>query len=221
VLEQFNPSAAVKLVSDLSLRRLPDAYGFSTLNDIQVLCPSKKMDLGTINLNNVLQKKINPQVEGVPEVSFRGLTLRLNDKVMQIKNNYDIIWTRDNGEYGTGVFNGDIGVVEKIDVAEGTLSVRYDDRLATYGGEETNQLELAYAITIHKSQGSEFECVILPLLDCPSMLRYRNLLYTAVTRAKKLLVIVGSKTVVCQMVDNNRKTLRYTALTNYLEEMRP
>jgi len=220
VLEQFNPSAAVKLVSDLSFRRLPEAYGFSTLNDIQVLCPSKKMDLGTINLNNVLQERINPQVGGAPEVGFRGLKLRINDKVMQIKNNYDIVWTRDNGEYGTGTFNGDIGIVENIDVSLGTLSVRYDDRLATYGGEEVNQLELAYAITIHKSQGSEFECVILPLLDCPSMLRYRNLLYTAVTRAKKLLVIVGSKTVVCQMVDNDRKTLRYTALTKYLEEMR-
>ncbi|MDD4699711.1 MAG: ATP-dependent RecD-like DNA helicase [Oscillospiraceae bacterium] len=221
MIEQFNPSTAAKLVSDLNIRRLPEAYGFSSLNDIQVLCPSKKMDLGTINLNSVLQANINPQIEGVPEVSFRGFTLRLNDKVMQIKNNYDIIWTRDNGEYGTGVFNGDIGIIENINVASQTLSVRFDDRLATYGGEETVQLELAYAITIHKSQGSEFECVILPLLDCPSMLRYRNLLYTAVTRAKKLLVIIGSKTVVYQMVDNDRKTLRYTALTHYLEEMRP
>lgn len=221
LLEQLNPSNAVRLVADLAVRRLPEAYGFSALGDIQVLCPSKKMDLGTVNLNNVLQEKINPQVPGIPEVKFRGLTLRLNDKVMQIKNNYDIIWNRDNGEYGTGVFNGDIGTIESIDVASGTLSVRFDDRVATYSGEEASQLELAYAITIHKSQGSEFECVILPLLDSPSMLRYRNLLYTAVTRAKKLLVIVGSKTVVFQMVDNDRKTLRYTALTHYLEEMRP
>lgn len=136
---------------------------------------------------------------------------------MQVKNNYDIPWTRENSEAGAGVFNGDVGLLESLDPATGTLVVRYDDRLALYTGEEIEQLELAYAMTIHKSQGSEFPCVILPVLDVPPKLRYRNLLYTAVTRARQTLIIVGSGRMTLSMVDNDRRTRRYTALRPMLE----
>ena len=137
---------------------------------------------------------------------------------MHIRNNYDIGWTRDDGEVGQGVFNGDIGLLEDIDPREGTLSVRYDDRVAFYTRQEAQDLELAYAVTVHKSQGSEFDAVILPLHRLPPMLCYRNLLYTAVTRAKSLLIIVGSRATVEQMVENNRKTLRYSGLGYFLSQ---
>ena len=149
-------------------------------------------------------------------MKHRGFLLREGDKVMQIKNNYDIAWTRDNGEIGSGVFNGDVGILEVVSASAGSLSVRFDDRVAVYTGEELDQLELAYAVTIHKSQGSEFPCVILPVLDVPSKLRYRNLLYTGVTRAKERLVLVGSPAVVAEMVENNRRSLRYTGLSPLL-----
>ena len=175
------------------------------------------MELGTININNLLQERLNPSDENKPEIAFRGFVLRLGDKVMQIKNNYDIVWTDDDGNMGSGVFNGDVGTLEEIDVIARVAKVRFMDRVAEYIGDEIGQLELAYAITVHKSQGSEFDCVVLPLLDFPYQLKYRNLLYTAVTRAKKLLIIVGSKKVLEQMAANDRKTLRYTALKALLD----
>ena len=213
-----NPISAGDLVVDLCTKRLPEAYGFDPITDIQVLCPSKMLDMGSINLNNMLQYKLNPLKKNTKKVTFKGFELREGDKVMQIKNNYDIMWTSDNGETGTGVFNGDIGILKSIDHRNGILQVRFDDKIATYYNDNIGELELAYAMTIHKSQGSEFECVILPLMDTPSRLLYRNLLYTAVTRAKKLLVIVGSERVISTMVENNRKNLRYTSLKRRLEE---
>ncbi|MGN1320762.1 MAG: ATP-dependent RecD-like DNA helicase, partial [Acutalibacteraceae bacterium] len=140
------------------------------------------------------------------------------DKVMQIKNNYDLQWQRDNGEIGYGVYNGDVGYITLIDIKGGIIKVKFDDKTATYFAENIGELELAYAVTVHKSQGSEFECVILPLLDTPPQLLYRNLLYTAVTRAKKLLIIVGSENTYNKMAENNRKTLRYTLLKEFLIE---
>ena len=218
MLESKTPQRAASLVCDLCCRRLPEAYGFSPTEDIQILCPSKKMELGTVNLNNLLQQQLNPPKEGVPEIEFKGFVLRCGDKVMQIKNNYDIVWEDDSGNVGMGVFNGDVGTLEEIDVANRSLKVRFIDRVAEYSGEEVRQLELAYAVTVHKSQGSEFDCVILPLLDFPYQLKYRNLLYTAVTRAKKMLVVVGSRQVLETMAQNDRKTLRYTALKAMLTE---
>ncbi len=218
MLESRTPQKAAELVADLCCRRLPEAYGFSPTEDIQVLCPSKKMELGTVNLNTILQKRLNPAVEGVPEIEFKGFTLRKGDKVMQIKNNYDIVWEDDSGDAGVGVFNGDVGVLEDIDVQNRTLTVRFIDRVAQYVGEEVHQLEPAYAVTVHKSQGSEYDCVILPILDFPYQLKYRNLLYTAVTRAKKLLVVVGSQEVLKAMAQNDRKSTRYTALKTLLTE---
>lgn len=218
MLESKTSEKAAALVTDLCCRRLPEAYGFSPTDDIQVLCPSKKLELGTVNLNNILQQQLNPPTKGVPEIEIKGFILRKGDKVMQIKNNYDIVWEDDDGNVGMGVFNGDVGVLEDIDVANRTLTVRFLDRVAEYSGEEVLQLELAYAVTVHKSQGSEFDCVVLPILDFPYPLKYRNLLYTAVTRAKKMLVVVGSRTVLKSMAENDRKTLRYSALKTMLAD---
>ncbi len=208
----------VSTVLSLVTERLPKAYGFDSVNDIQVLCPSKKLDAGSINLNNLLQSLINPPDSNRNEMNYKGMYIRKGDKVMQIKNNYDITWVKDTGETGNGVFNGDIGFVEELDRRAGLLKIRYDDRVAEYIADDIGQLDLAYAITVHKSQGSEFDCVIVPLFDVPSLLRYRNLLYTAVTRARKLLIIVGKEEIFAQMINNDRKTLRYTGLAPFLQE---
>ena len=135
---------------------------------------------------------------------------------MHTRNNYDIPWTRDDGESGCGVFNGDIGILEEINLKADSLMVRYEDRVALYTRQDAKDLELAYAITVHKSQGSEFDAVVMPVFRNVSNLCYRNLLYTAVTRAKKMLVLVGSLETIQQMIDNDRKTLRYTGLRTFL-----
>ncbi len=205
-------------VLELVTERLPKAYDFDPLRDIQVLCPSRKTDCGTLNLNNLLQSCLNPQLRDQGSFAYKGMYIRNGDKVMQIKNNYDITWEKDNGESGTGVFNGDVGFVCECDKRSGILKVRYDDKTVTYYGEDIGELELAYAVTVHKSQGSEFDCVILPLYDVPSQLRYRNLLYTGVTRAKKLLIVVGSERLFYEMAENDRKMLRYTMLKYFLCE---
>lgn len=205
-------------VLELVSERLPNAYGFNPISDIQVLCPSRMTETGTVNLNNILQSALNPNTSNKTQLAFKGIFLREGDKVMQIKNNYDLQYRRDNGEYGTGVFNGDVGFITDIDKRGGILKVRFDDRVVTYFSEDLGQLELAYAVTVHKSQGSEYDCVVLPLFDVPQKLKYRNLLYTAVTRAKKLLVVVGNDTVWNDMVANDRKTLRYTMLKQFLKE---
>ncbi|HCC35258.1 MAG TPA: ATP-dependent RecD-like DNA helicase [Ruminococcaceae bacterium] len=217
MLERFGPSAAAETVTELCLERLPGAYGFSPLTDIQILCPSKKRETGTANLNSRMQSLLNPPDTKKRQVSRLGYILREGDKVMQMKNNYDVYWEKADGTSGSGVFNGDVGILAKIDPRQGTLSVRFDDRTALYGEEESEELELAYAMTVHKSQGSEFECVIIPALDIPEQLCYRNLLYTGVTRAKRLLVMVGSRQTVFHMVNNNRRSRRYTALRLLME----
>ena len=181
------------------------------------MCPSRKGVLGVVELNKALQFAINPPSKEKGEVNGLYYTFRDNDKVMQIKNNYDIVWKRD-GENGTGVFNGDIGTVIKVERSRSRLFIDFDGRITEYSTEMLDQLELAYAITVHKSQGSEFNVVILPLLGGFEKLYYRNLLYTAVTRAKKMLIIVGSKNVVEAMVANNRRTLRYTCLKDMIEK---
>ncbi|HIW74850.1 MAG TPA: ATP-dependent RecD-like DNA helicase [Firmicutes bacterium] len=217
-LAQDSVQGVTHTVLDLCGRRLPGSYGYTVFSGIQVLCPGRKGELGTRELNRRLQALLNPETEEKRELTVEGVTLRAGDKVMHIRNNYDIGWTRDDGEVGQGVFNGDIGLLEDIDPREGTLSVRYDDRVAFYTRQEAQDLELAYAVTVHKSQGSEFDAVVLPLYRNPPMLCYRNLLYTAVTRAKSLLIIVGSRATVAAMVDNNRKTLRYSGLGYFLEQ---
>lgn len=205
-------------ILDLCESRLPNAYGLNPLTDIQVICPSRKAQTGTVNINNLLQATLNPKKDGQPQLSYKGVYFRAGDKVMQVKNNYDLQWERDNGDVGYGVFNGDVGYITLIDIKGGFIKVKFDDRTATYFVDNIGELELAYAVTVHKSQGSEFECVIIPLLDTPKQLLYRNLLYTAVTRAKKLLIIVGLEDIYRVMADNDRKTLRYTMLRNFLIE---
>ncbi|MBQ5590729.1 MAG: ATP-dependent RecD-like DNA helicase [Clostridia bacterium] len=205
-----------ELITSLVLERLPQKYGFK-YEDIQVLCPSRKMKTGTVNLNNLLQSVINPENRMTKrEIKRKGFILREGDKVMQVKNNYDVIWTRPNGEQGMGVYNGDIGVLESVDVQSSSVCVRFDDKLAMFVGEDIEDIELAYAITVHKSQGSEFDCVVLPVQSVPPQLKYRNLLYTAVTRAKKMLVVVGNGADLKAMIDNNKKTKRYTAFKYFL-----
>lgn len=211
-------SGVCETVMELCETRLPDAYKFNPLTDIQVLCPSRKAETGTVNLNNLLQATLNPRKNNQPQLAYKGVYFRVGDKVMQIKNNYDLQWKRDNGDIGFGVFNGDVGYIADIDIKNGIVNIRYDDRTVTYFTENIGELELAYAVTVHKSQGSEFDCVILPLFDTPPQLLYRNLLYTAVTRAKKLLIIVGSESLYNKMAQNDKKTLRYTLLKEFLIE---
>ena len=212
------PSAAAvtDTVLELCHHRLPTAYGYTHLDGIQVLCPGRKGEIGTGEINRRLQELLNPPDKKKAEITVEGVTLRVGDKVMHNRNNYDIPWTKDNGDCGSGIFNGDIGILEEIRLREDLLTVRFDDRVATYTKEDAQDLELAYAITVHKSQGSEFEAVVLPLYRNTPNLCYRNLLYTAVTRAKSLLIIVGSRETLERMIENDRKTLRYTGLRNFL-----
>ncbi len=217
-MQRADKYATVETVMQLVSERLPDAYGINPVSDIQILCPSRKLDTGTVNLNNLLQERLNPRKSGQPQLAYKGIYLRVNDKVMQIKNNYDLQYKKDDGQYGTGVFNGDVGYITDIDIRGGIVKVRYDDKQVTYFFEDLSQLELAYAVTVHKSQGSEYDYVIIPLMSIPSKLMYRNLLYTAVTRAKKMLILVGDTAIWDSMAQNDRKTLRYTLLGYFLKE---
>ena len=201
---------------DLVSKRLPKSYGYSPLHDIQVIVPTRIGAVGANTLNQSLQEVLNPPSEQKPEFESTGRKFRKGDKVMQIKNNYDILWKRDNGEEGMGVYNGDIGFIENIDRPSKTLMIRFDDRIAEYLFEMAPELELAYAITVHKSQGSEFDAVVMPLASYKSKMHYRNLLYTAVTRAKNMLIILGQEKTIAEMIANDRKTVRYTNLMEML-----
>lgn len=203
-------------IVDLCARRLPASYGYSVFQDIQVLAPSRKGELGTIELNHRLQEALNPPEKGKKELSIGGSILREGDKVMQVKNNYNLPWTRSDGTTGEGVFNGDVGILVEIDKAAGALTVAIDDKMVLYDTDYANELELAYAATVHKSQGNEFQAVILPMFPGPKQLQYRNLLYTAVTRAKSLLILVGEEGTIQNMVANDRKTRRYSGLLRFL-----
>ncbi len=204
-------------IVDLCSRRLPASYGYSAFSDIQVLCPGRKGELGVTDMNKRLQQVLNPQTNPRQELQLPVYTLRVGDKVMQTKNNYDLFWTKNDGTEGGGVYNGDIGVVEEINKAAKTACIRYDDRWVIYDSESLLDLELAYATTVHKSQGNEFTAVVMPMYYGPPQLYYRNLLYTAVTRAKKLLILVGNLSTLKAMVDNNKKTMRYSGLKEFLE----
>ncbi len=215
-MKRTSLSSLTTTIAELFTTRLPKSYGLSPLNDIQILCPGRKGQIGTRELNNVLQASINPKESFKREININGTILRMGDKVMQNKNNYDIPWTKDSGETGEGVFNGDIGILTAVSGNPAVLQVTYDDKVALYDAESAADLELAYAVTVHKSQGNEFNAVIIPLYNNPPQLIYRNLLYTAVTRAKKLLIIVGSSNTLYRMVENNKKTLRYSALKDFI-----
>ena len=203
-------------VASLITQRLPKTYGNSIRGEIQVITPSKKGYGGVSVLNPELQQQINPPTKFKKEVEIRSLLLREGDRVMQTVNNYEIEWEK-NGVTGTGVFNGDIGVIELIKPQDEEILVRYDDRLAKYTLETAEELDLAYAITVHKSQGSEYPVVIIPMYYCPPMLMTRNLLYTAVTRAKRMVIVVGRSDIPSKMVANNMEVLRYTTLKHRIK----
>ena len=209
-------SDIAELVIQLAKQRLPDTYGFSPIDDIQVLCPTKMGMAGTKELNKQLQSALNPPSQNKAELKFFDVIFRTGDKVMQTKNDYDVLWTKNN-EKGSGIFNGDIGIIRSVDRFSQNVTIDFEGRVAIYTSEMLRRLEHAYAITIHKSQGSEYDAVIIPITAFTHNLLYRNLLYTGVTRAKKMIIVIGTKELVKTMVDNNRKMLRYSLLRPLLE----
>ena len=204
-------------VTELYKTRLPKSYKVDAISKIQVLSPSKKGAAGTIALNKELQFAMNPPDILKAEYAHGGTVFRVGDKVMQIKNDYDIIWTRADGEVGSGVFNGDMGIIESISLKDKLMTVIFDDKEVEYPFANLDRLELAYAITVHKSQGSEFPIVILPVTAFAPMLMCRNILYTAVTRAQELVVMVGRAEEVEKMVKNNLRHKRYTSLSEKIQ----
>ncbi|MFR5874974.1 MAG: ATP-dependent RecD-like DNA helicase [Eubacterium sp.] len=205
-----------KKILDLVTVRLPNSFDLNPMSDVQVLCPSRVGEVGTQNINAVLQARLNPPAKEKHEIRYKGYTLREGDRVMQVKNNYDVPWFRPK-EHGTGVFNGDIGILTNIDTANNIINVKFDDKEAMYSMENVRELELAYAMTVHKSQGSEFNAVVMPVIATPQKLAYRNLFYTALTRAKSLLVLVGNEQGIKIMVDNDKKSRRFSALKFFIE----
>lgn len=204
------------ILSNLVNERLPKFYGLDKIKDIQILCPSKKTQWGATSINENIQSILNPSTI---ELKINDRVFKKNDKVMQIRNNYDLVSENSITE-ADGVYNGDIGFINQIDKEEERLEVEfYDGSIVNYKKEDIKDLDLSYAITIHKSQGSEFECVIIPMMQVAPMLLTRNLLYTGVTRAKKLVVLVGEKRIIKKMVDNNTSNKRYTNLSYWINEM--
>lgn len=217
-LKTNNPIVTRNTVVNLIKNRLPKAYGYNFHKDIQILTQTRKGICGVYELNRILQEVLNPKTKDSLELNFGNKVFRLNDKVMQTKNNYDLSFTDSNGEEGFGVYNGDMGIVFEIDEKEKKIIVKMqDDRIVEYAVEDLDNLELSYAITIHKSQGSEFKSVIIPLFDSFYMLQTRNLLYTAITRAKENIVLVGNEEIMFNMINNNTINNRYSNLKNRLK----
>jgi len=204
-------------IGDLAARRLPKFLNSADVQDIQVLTPMRKGALGANELNRQLQALLNPPQPGKAQREFQTTTFRVGDKVMQTKNNYNMMWrvhvpNRDYEE-GTGIFNGDMGIVDDISEGDDTVTVVFDgERSVDYAYAQLDELSLAYATTVHKAQGSEYRAVILPIHSGAPVLFTRNLLYTALTRAKELVVVVGLESTLCRMIDNSQETARYTSL---------
>ncbi len=199
-------------ITDLCVRRLPRNMGIPS-DQIQVLTPTRKGGVGTVSLNQLLQNSLNPQSPTKKERPHGNYTYREGDRVMQIRNNYDIMWKRcDGSEVGTGIFNGDVGIIKSIDPHMEQLTVVFDDREVDYEFDQLHELEPAYAMTVHKSQGSEYRCVVLSAWSGSQYLLNRSVLYTAITRARELLIIVGREETVGIMVQNARVGRRYTGL---------
>ena len=210
-LRRLNGGTAVETIVELCARRLPENMKIPSAS-IQVLSPTRKGETGTVNLNKRLQAALNPPSESKKERLFGEAVFRVGDRVIQTKNNYDTIWKTKGGVSGAGVYNGDIGTIAQIDPITETLTVDFEDKLATYSFEMLNELEHAWALTVHKSQGSEYRAVVLALSGDVQMLLTRGVLYTAVTRAKELLIMVGDDNIAHRMIDNNKQSRRYSAL---------
>ncbi|MBQ9974826.1 MAG: ATP-dependent RecD-like DNA helicase [Oscillospiraceae bacterium] len=224
-LSRKDPVAACQTIVDLCRRRLPERMGIPA-EQIQVLSPTRRRQAGTAALNRALQEALNPPEEGKEERRFGENVFRRGDRVMQVKNNYELLWREQGGKRsGVGVFNGDIGTIVSAAPRGETMTVDFDGRLVEYTPDLLGELEPAYAVTVHKAQGSEYRAVILAAVDAAPMLLTRGVLYTAITRARSLLIIVGDEEVVERMVANDRQTRRYCALRARLcrlaEEDRP
>ena len=222
-----NMAEAARLITDLTVRRLPKSYGFSPTDDIQIIAPQKKGDCGVNQLNGRLQDYLNPRSKEKREFKLYDTIFREGDKVMQTRNNYDIEWQRsvteqktsaDEGEeaYGSGIYNGDIGTVRTIDKAHDSVVIDFGGKIATYTMDETRDLDLAYAITIHKSQGNEFRAVIIPVFGSNSDFFCNSLIYTGITRAREILILVGSQNTFASMIRRKRTGVRYGNLFTYL-----
>ncbi len=217
-LKRESEDGIAETVCELCAKRLPKAYGEAARSGLQVITPSRKGASGTVNLNVMLQERLNPKSNDKRELAFRGRVFREGDRVMQTKNNYDLVWEREDGKEGNGIFNGDIGIIKTIEHGREFMRIIFDDREVKYDFTLLEELEHAYAITVHKSQGSEYPTVVIPIYACPPMLQTRNLLYTALTRAKGICVFVGRVDILENMVSNVRQTLRYSALCEMIKE---
>ena len=223
-LKRSNAEEIVFTIMDLMIKRLPSYTNINNIFDIQILTPMRKSSLGVENLNIELQKHLNPKSSKKNEKQYRLNIFREGDKVMQIKNNYNISWKNIENEVvldeGLGVFNGDTGIIQNINDYYETITVIFEDsRVVEYDYSQLDELELAYAITIHKSQGSEYKVIVMPMYSGSNILMNRNLLYTAITRAKELVVIVGSYDAMKKMINNNMELERYSNLRNKIETM--
>lgn len=217
-LRRVDGPSAVDTILDLCARRLPEKLGIPA-DQIQVLSPTRKYITGTTNLNQSLQQVLNPPAPGKKERKFGSMVFREGDRVIQVRNNYDIMWREEGGRKGgMGIFNGDIGEIVSIEDRGELLTVNFEGRLVEYTADLLPELELAYAMTVHKAQGSEYRAVVLAACGGAPMLMTRGVLYTAITRAKDLLIIVGRDEIIYQMVGNDRQTRRYSGLRARLAE---
>ena len=215
-----SPDRLVQTVVDLCRTRLPDKMGIPA-GQIQVLTPTRKGETGTVSLNRALQAALNPPAPGKRQKTWGDMIFRVGDRVMQTRNNYDVLWEKDDGEAGSGIFNGDVGTVEDIDPSGELVTIRFDDRTSVYTADLLSQLDMAYAMTVHKAQGSEYRAVVLVSAPAAPNLLVRGVLYTAITRARELLVMVGDDAIPGRMAENDRRTRRYSGLRRRLKQGGP
>ena len=212
------PERLVNTVVELVKQRLPENMGIPS-DQIQVLSPTRKGETGTVNLNRALQSALNPPGRDKRQKVWGDMVFRTGDRVMQTKNNYDVIWQKDEGTVGTGIFNGDVGTIAEIDPSGELITIAFDDRTCVYTADLLSQLDMAYAVTVHKSQGSEYRAVVLVSAPAAPSLMVRGVLYTAITRAREMLVLVGDDVVPGKMAENDRQQRRYSGLRRRLKEM--
>ena len=210
-LSRRDPQSAAETIVDLCRRRLPERMGIPA-DQIQVLTPTRKGPSGTENLNRCLQAALNPPAADKREIQWGERLFRTGDRIMQTKNNYNVVWEKADGTVGTGMFNGDVGRIVEIDPSGELLVVNFDDRIATYTLDMLNEIDLAYAMTVHKAQGSEYQCVVLAAMPAAPSLMVRGVLYTALTRARELLIVVGDDAAIRAMAANDRQQRRYSGL---------
>lgn len=222
-VQKDDADSIIDVLMEFVTNRIPKKLKLDNAYDIQVMSAVKKTDIGTFNLNKILQAKLNPPSQTKNEKQFGFITFREGDKVMQMKNNYSLEWSSFQNDVcvskGTGVFNGDDGIIQSIDNVNAKMIVKFDDRIVEYLFTQLDELDLSYAITIHKSQGSEYKAVVIPIFNTIPMLMTRNLLYTAVTRAKDLVIIIGLNKTVYSMIHNRNKSERYSALTHRITQL--